>query len=243
MTAMYFAITVMSTVGLGDISMSLANERALLCVIMATTSLVVGIAVNGISSILSKLSEKTAANMAQLAQVSKFLKVYKVPGELQSRVHDYLLQVFEHREREETKTMLMRWLKKSEVLRVKVNLALTGTCLTQHRWLSLLPREVLANICDICDAEFHPPGQELITEGGMVKSCFYIRSGLLTTRQTRFGGWSSPCEVSQAWEASSNNEDEASRQSFVVGYYLEHEGQLFEETSDIQVRSQSLSPA
>ena len=39
---MYFAITVMSTVGLGDISTSLPNERALLCIIMAITSLVVG---------------------------------------------------------------------------------------------------------------------------------------------------------------------------------------------------------
>ena len=75
MTALYFAITVMSTVGLGDISMSLANERALLCIIMATTSLVVGIAVNGVSTIVSKLNEKTAADMEQLAQVAKFLKV------------------------------------------------------------------------------------------------------------------------------------------------------------------------
>ena len=175
-TAMYFAITVMSTVGLGDINMSLSNERALLCLIMATTSLVVGVAVNGVSTIVAKLSQRTAKNTEQLALVAKFLRVYGVPGELQSRVHDYLLQVFDNREREETKSMLMGWLKKSEVLRVKVNLALTGTCLTKHRWLKLLPSEVLANICDLCDTEFHPPGQELIAEGATVKSCFYIRT-------------------------------------------------------------------
>ncbi|CAE7251149.1 KCNH6 [Symbiodinium sp. CCMP2456] len=200
-TAMYFAITVMSTVGLGDINMSLSNERALLCVIMATTSLVVGVAVNGVATIVSKLSERTAANMEQLAQVSKFLKVYRVPRELQSRVHDYLLQVFENREREETKSMLMGWLKKSEVLRTKVNLALTGTCLVQHRWLKLLPPEVLANVCDLCDTEFHPPQQELIAEGAMVKSCFYIRSGLVQTRN-RVGG--------QAWAATSSDDTEES---------------------------------
>eukprot|EP00439_Symbiodinium_sp_Y106_P025044 s2920_g3.t1 len=200
-TAMYFAITVMSTVGLGDINMSLSNERALLCVVMATTSLVVGVAVNGVATIVSKLSERTAANMEQLAQVSKFLKVYRVPRELQSRVHDYLLQVFENREREETKSMLMGWLKKSEVLRTKVNLALTGTCLVQHRWLKLLPPEVLANVCDLCDTEFHPPQQELIAEGAMVKSCFYIRSGLVQTRK-RAGG--------QAWAATSTDDTEES---------------------------------
>ena len=49
---MYFAITVMSTVGLGDISTSLPNERALLCIIMAITSLVVGVYV----CILTKFS-------------------------------------------------------------------------------------------------------------------------------------------------------------------------------------------
>ncbi|CAE7543989.1 Kcnh2 [Symbiodinium sp. KB8] len=200
-TAMYFAITVMSTVGLGDISMSLSNERALLCVVMATTSLVVGVAVNGVSTIVSKLSERTAANMEQLAQVSKFLKVYRVPRELQSRVHDYLLQVFQNREREETKSMLMAWLKKSEVLRTKVNLALTGTCLVQHRWLKLLPTEVLANVCDLCDMQFHPPQQELIAEGAMVKSCFYIRSGSVQTRNRVEG---------QAWAATSGDDTEES---------------------------------
>jgi len=183
MTAMYFAITVMSTVGLGDINMNLSNERALLCVIMATTSLVVGVAVNGVATIVSKLSERTAVTNEQLAKVSRFLRVYSVPGDLQSRVHNYLLQFFENQEREETKSMLMKWLKKSEVLRVNVNMALTGTCLATHHLLQLVPADILVDICDICDMEFHPPGQELILEGAEVKSCFYIRRGLVQTRR------------------------------------------------------------
>ena len=36
--------------------------------------LALGVAVNGVSTIVSKLSEKTAANMEQLAQVTKFEK-------------------------------------------------------------------------------------------------------------------------------------------------------------------------
>ncbi|CAE7862849.1 KCNH2, partial [Symbiodinium microadriaticum] len=183
MTAMYFAITVMSTVGLGDINMNLSNERALLCVIMATTSLVVGVAVNGVATIVSKLSERTAVTNEQLAKVSRFLRVYSVPGDLQSRVHNYLLQFFENQEREETKSMLMKWLIKSEVLRVNVNMALTGTCLATHHLLQLVPADILVDICDICDMEFHPPGQELILEGAEVKSCFYIRRGLVQTRR------------------------------------------------------------
>ncbi|CAE7034631.1 KCNH2 [Symbiodinium natans] len=172
----------MSTVGLGDINMNLSNERALLCIIMATTSLVVGVAVNGVAQIVSKLSERTAVANEQLAKVGRFLRVYAVPDHLQSRVHNYLLQFFENQEREETKSMLMRWLKKSEVLRVNVNMALTGTCLATHHLLQLVPREILVNICDICDMEFHPPGQELILAGAEVKSCFYIRRGLVQMR-------------------------------------------------------------
>ncbi|CAJ1336770.1 unnamed protein product, partial [Effrenium voratum] len=181
MTAMYFAVTVMSTVGLGDISMNLSNERALLCVIMATTSLVVGVAVNGVATIVSKLNERTAVTNEQLAKVSRFLKIYSVPGDLQRRVHAYLVQFFENQEREETKSLLLNWVKKSEFLRVNVNLALTGTCLTKHHLLQLVPRDVLVNICDICDMEFHPPGQELMTSGAEAKTCFYIRRGLVQT--------------------------------------------------------------
>lgn len=106
-----------------------------------------------------------------------------MPGDLQSRVHNYLLQFFENQEREETKSMLMKWLKKSEVLRVNVNMALTGTCLATHHLLQLVPADILVDICDICDMEFHPPGQELILEGAEVKSCFYIRRGLVQTRR------------------------------------------------------------
>lgn len=181
MTALYFAVTVMSTVGLGDINMDLVNERGLLCLIMATTSLVVGVAVNGVAAIVSKLNERTAVTNEQLAKVSRFLKAYNVPGDLQRRVHSYLLQFFENQEREDTKSSLMVWLKKSETLRVNMNLALTGTCLARHHLIRLVPRDVLVNVCDICDMEFHPPGEELAQAGSEVKSCFYIRRGEVQT--------------------------------------------------------------
>lgn len=48
----------------------------------------------------------------QLAKVSRFLKAYNVTGDLQRRVHSYLLQFFENQEREDTKSLLMVWLKK-----------------------------------------------------------------------------------------------------------------------------------
>ena len=182
MTSLYFAVTVMSTVGLGDIHMDLVNERALLCLIMATTSLVVGVAVNGVAAIVSKLNERTAVTNEQLAKVSRFLKAYHVPGDLQRRVHSYLLQFFENQEREDTKSSLMVWLKKSESLRVHMNLALTGTCLARHHLIRLVPRDVLVNVCDICDMEFHPPGEELTQAGSEVKNCFYIRRGEVETR-------------------------------------------------------------
>ncbi|CAL1134937.1 unnamed protein product [Cladocopium goreaui] len=181
MTALYFAVTVMSTVGLGDINMDLVNERGLLCLIMATTSLVVGVAVNGVAAIVAKLNERTAVTNEQLAKVSRFLKAYNVPGDLQRRVHSYLLQFFENQEREDTKSSLMVWLKKSETLRVNMNLALTGTCLARHHLIRLVPRDVLVNVCDICDMEFHPPGEELAQAGSEVKSCFYIRRGEVQT--------------------------------------------------------------
>lgn len=182
MTALYFAVTVMSTVGLGDINMNLSNERGLLCLIMATTSLVVGVAVNGVATIVSKLNERTAVTNEQLAKVSRFLKAYSVPGDLQRRVHSYLLQFFENQEREDTKSLLLLWLKKSEYLRVNVNLALTGNCLARHPLIRLIPRDVLVNVCDICDMEFHPPGQELMTAGVEMRNCLYIRRGVVQTR-------------------------------------------------------------
>lgn len=79
MTALYFAVTVMSTVGLGDINMNLTNERGLLCLIMhlrdkekedevprATTSLVVGVAVNGrVAQVSSEIEDEVSRKSSQ----------------------------------------------------------------------------------------------------------------------------------------------------------------------------------
>ena len=70
-------------------------------------------------------------------------------------MRNHTQKVFGPQEREETKSLLMRWLKRpcfegaqsafavsfshrSEVLRVDVNLSLTGTCLAKHHLLQLV---------------------------------------------------------------------------------------------------------
>eukprot|EP00930_Biecheleria_cincta_P035022 TRINITY_DN2412_c0_g4_i1.p1 TRINITY_DN2412_c0_g4~~TRINITY_DN2412_c0_g4_i1.p1 ORF type:complete len:1495 (-),score=265.79 TRINITY_DN2412_c0_g4_i1:257-4741(-) len=179
-TAMYFAVTVMTTVGLGDISTEMSNERCLLVVIMLCTSIIVGVAINGVAMLVSKLGERSSATNEHLAKAANFMRSYSVPQELQRRVHAYLVQFFETKDRDETKTLLLGWLKKSEYLRVNLNLALTGNCLAEHDLLCHVPLDVLVGICDACAMVFHPPGEELESAGQEVKTFFYIRHGVVT---------------------------------------------------------------
>merc|ERR1719487_84417 len=55
--AMYFSITVMSTVGFGDITAQSPNEQCVLMIMMLFTSALVGVVVQGISNVLAKMTE------------------------------------------------------------------------------------------------------------------------------------------------------------------------------------------
>eukprot|EP00927_Polykrikos_kofoidii_P001505 TRINITY_DN10568_c0_g1_i1.p1 TRINITY_DN10568_c0_g1~~TRINITY_DN10568_c0_g1_i1.p1 ORF type:complete len:1536 (-),score=271.03 TRINITY_DN10568_c0_g1_i1:49-4656(-) len=175
--AMYFSVTVMSTVGLGDIAAELPNERSVLMLVMISTSIVVGVAVNGVSQVVSKLGERSVETNEQLTQASNFMKWYSVPSDLQVRVHAYLKQFFDNKEREDTRRGLMLYLRKSDVLCGEMNFALTGQHLAEHRLMSKIPRDLLIEICDICETVFHPPGEVLETPGLDVLRCLYIRMG------------------------------------------------------------------
>ncbi|CAK0850119.1 unnamed protein product [Prorocentrum cordatum] len=175
--AMYFSVTVMSTVGLGDIAARLASERVLLMLIMIITSIVVGVVVNGVAQFIAKLGERSAETNERLTSASKFMKWYGVPTDLQARVHVYLKQFFDNKDREDMKGQLIDWIKKSKLLRAELNLALTGNCLASHRLLAELPRDLLVDVCELCDMVFHPPGEVLESPGSDVQRCLYIRAG------------------------------------------------------------------
>lgn len=175
--AMYFSVTVMSTVGLGDIAARLASERVLLMLIMIITSIVVGVVVNGVAQFFAKLGERSAETNERLTSASKFMKWYGVPTDLQARVHVYLKQFFDNKDREDMKGQLIDWIKKSKLLRAELNLALTGNCLAGHRLLAELPRDLLVEVCELCDMVFHPPGEVLESPGSDVQRCLYIRAG------------------------------------------------------------------
>mmetsp|Transcript_127187 Transcript_127187/g.220498 ORF Transcript_127187/g.220498 Transcript_127187/m.220498 type:complete len:714 (+) Transcript_127187:3-2144(+) len=149
----------------------------LLLVVMISTSLIVGVAVNGVSKFFSKLGERSSEMNERLVKVASFMRAYQVPNELQMRVHAYLTRLFENQDREQIKRDLMKWIRKSDLLHTAMNLSLTGRCLTEHRLLAELPQEQIVDICNICEMVFEPPGAILEEPGSEVQRCFYIRAG------------------------------------------------------------------
>eukprot|EP00746_Dinoflagellata_sp_MGD_P064229 gnl/MRDRNA2_/MRDRNA2_268445_c0_seq1.p1 gnl/MRDRNA2_/MRDRNA2_268445_c0~~gnl/MRDRNA2_/MRDRNA2_268445_c0_seq1.p1 ORF type:complete len:585 (-),score=86.25 gnl/MRDRNA2_/MRDRNA2_268445_c0_seq1:84-1628(-) len=167
----------MSTVGFGDIRPEISNERCLVMVMMMFTSAMSGVVINGISHVIAKMSERTQATSEQLKQTTVFMNWYNVPIDLQIRVRQYLERIFESQERLELKKGIQKWMGSSGSLYDELSLAITGKCLLQHRFLQLLPRELLVKVCDICETLFRPPGDVLLYPGQLVSQLKYIHSG------------------------------------------------------------------
>eukprot|EP00927_Polykrikos_kofoidii_P053797 TRINITY_DN48351_c0_g1_i1.p1 TRINITY_DN48351_c0_g1~~TRINITY_DN48351_c0_g1_i1.p1 ORF type:complete len:1470 (+),score=249.07 TRINITY_DN48351_c0_g1_i1:233-4411(+) len=181
--ALYFTVTVMSTVGLGDISADLEDERLLLMVVMILTSVVISVAVSFLSQLIAKMQESSSEMNEHLFKASAYMTFYKVEKDLQERVTAYLKQLFENKDREDMKTRLMGWIRRSDLLHAELNFALTGRCLATHPMLARVSREGLVEICNLCVVVFEPPGAVLQAPGTEVTRCIYIRSGCVHVRE------------------------------------------------------------
>ena len=90
LSSLYFAITIMSTVGFGDIVAFGPLERFFVMCVMLVASAMVGVVVTGISVVVQRSVEEKRVRRDMQIKATRFLSLYGVPVDLQVRVKQYL---------------------------------------------------------------------------------------------------------------------------------------------------------
>lgn len=175
--SLYFAITIMSTVGFGDIVSALASERLMIMVVMMFATAMMGMLVSGIQSVFEKANAPKREKREKLLAATKFMNRHNVPIHLQVRVKHYLTRVLENEKHMNTQSFLFEAVSSSESLYAELNLATFGYCLTKHPILKLLPRDLLAGLAAICQTVLEPPGEVIQLPGRLPNRMLYLNSG------------------------------------------------------------------
>lgn len=160
--ALYFAITITSTVGFGDIFAMNTSERLWVMFVMSFVSALVGVVVSGISTIWRKASEHKVAKKELIAKAVVFLAHHNCDDlNVQLKVTRYLEKAIDAKERMQVHATIMDSIKSSGSLYAAVNVATIGRCLTQHKILSKLPMSTISRLADECEMLFRAPGEVL----------------------------------------------------------------------------------
>jgi hypothetical protein len=137
----------------------------------------VGLIVDKVTGIYARMNEHQAEVKKTTFEISKFLNWYNVPLELQERTMRYVQHIFDHKKLGDVRENLKVWLKSSGELLPDLNMSLFGGFILRHPLLSHLPQDTLTIICELCEVNFFPPTDLLVTAGKLPDRMIYLRFG------------------------------------------------------------------
>ncbi len=96
-TALYWSLTTMTTVGYGDISAYTTMEKIYAVVAMLIGGFAFGLIVGSLTNIISASNPAEALRKARLSEIASWMAARKVPQELRDQVYDYYRNLLLHK--------------------------------------------------------------------------------------------------------------------------------------------------
>jgi hypothetical protein len=96
-TALYWSLTTMTTVGYGDISAYTTMEKIYAVVAMLIGGFAFGLIVGSLTNIISASNPAEALRKARLSEIASWMAAREVPQELRDQVYDYYRNLLLHK--------------------------------------------------------------------------------------------------------------------------------------------------
>ena len=93
-TALYFTMTCMTSVGFGNVAAETDNERVFTIFMMIIASLLYATIFGHVTTIIQQMTSATAKYHDMLNNVREFMKLHEVPKALSERVMDYVISTW-----------------------------------------------------------------------------------------------------------------------------------------------------
>lgn len=175
-SALYWSVTTMITIGYGDIFAISYNEKICAICAMMVSCGVFAYILGNISNVVNKKNELEAVHRTRVISLNSYMKQKDLPHELRFRVRRYLDYIWEHQERnkmEEDEILELL----SEPLREEIYANTRGPVFKTYELFANFNPNFPAALCAELIPEVFAPGDSVFDEGEKTYKMYFLLSG------------------------------------------------------------------
>jgi hypothetical protein len=175
-TALYWAVTTLSTVGYGDIT---PDQGSAIQVVFTMVVMLLGVGMYGyiignVATLITNLDAARASYLEKMGEVNLFLKTRNVPAPLQERVRSYYRYLWETQKSVTTQALLGEL---PHTLSTDIALFLNKNILEKVPYFSDADDLFIREIVQVMDPLAFLPGDYIIRQGEYGDSMYFLSSG------------------------------------------------------------------
>jgi len=175
-SALYWSVTTMITIGYGDIFAISYNEKICAIGAMMVSCGVFAYILGNISNVVNKKNELEAVHRTRVISLNSYMKQKDLPQELRFRVRRYLDYIWEHQERnkmEEDEILELL----SEPLREEIYANTRGPVFKTYELFANFNPNFPAALCAELVPEVFAPGDSVFDEGEKTNKMYFLLTG------------------------------------------------------------------
>ena len=177
-TALYWAVTTMNTIGYGDISAVTDNEKICAVCAMVVSCGVFAYILGNISNVVNKKNERESVHRKRVMALNSYMKQKALPHDLRFRVRRYLDYIWEHQEKnkmEEDDILEML----SEPLRDEIYTHTRGPVFRTYSLFENFSSSFPLLLSKELSPEVFAPGDSVFDEGEKSYSLYFMVTGTI----------------------------------------------------------------
>lgn len=175
-SALYWSVTTMITIGYGDIFAISYNEKICAICAMMVSCGVFAYILGNISNVVNKKNELEAVHRTRVISLNSYMKQKDLPHELRFRVRRYLDYIWEHQEKnkmEEDEILELL----SEPLKEEIYANTRGPVFKTYELFANFNANFPAALCAELVPEVFAPGDSVFDEGEKTNKMYFLLTG------------------------------------------------------------------
>ncbi|XP_068718886.1 potassium voltage-gated channel subfamily H member 6-like [Montipora capricornis] len=179
-TALYFTITSLTSIGFGNVAPNTDNEKIFAVLMMLTGALFYAVIFGNLTAIIQRLYSRTARYHQDVRVVNECIAIHGLPESLQTILRAYFTSEQAATRGDEIESIMYRF---PESLQAEIRLRLSHRLFELFSIFDGLNDACLRALACVFRAEFFPHQVYLLKEGDQVTRLYFIVSGSVDVMQ------------------------------------------------------------
>ncbi|KAK7134410.1 hypothetical protein R3I93_017732 [Phoxinus phoxinus] len=179
-TALYFTISSLTSVGFGNVSPNTNSEKLFSICVMLIGSLMYASIFGNVSAIIQRLYSGTTRYHTQLLRVKEFIRFHQIPGDLRLRLEEYFQHAWSYTNGINMNGVLRGF---PECLQADICLHLNRSLLQSCKAFRGASKACLRALAMRFKTTHSPPGDTLYHSGDMLRALHFISRGSIQVSQ------------------------------------------------------------